>query len=122
MTSQRVAVLGASPKPESYANKAVRMLLKHGHQVFAVTPNYEKVEGLDTAATLADLKTKIDTLTIYIGPKNIGPMIPDIVALRPARVILNPGTESPALITALKASGITYLEACTLVLLSTNQF
>jgi len=36
-------------------------------------------------------------------------------ALKPARVILNPGTESSTLKEALSSLGIPYIEACSLV-------
>jgi hypothetical protein len=45
-----------------------------------------------------------------------------ILALRPGRVILNPGTESPALEQALTTAGIPWQHACTLVMLRTGQF
>ena len=59
---------------------------------------------------------------MYIGPRHIGPLIGDIVAARPRRVILNPGTESAELERTLDRRGIPWLEACTLVLLATGQF
>ncbi|PKN32809.1 MAG: CoA-binding protein, partial [Deltaproteobacteria bacterium HGW-Deltaproteobacteria-20] len=45
-----------------------------------------------------------------------------ILALRPGRVILNPGTESAALEQALTEAGIPWAHACTLVMLRTGQF
>jgi hypothetical protein len=45
-----------------------------------------------------------------------------ILALKPGRVILNPGTESPDLEQALSDAGIPWLHACTLVMLRTGQF
>jgi hypothetical protein len=46
----------------------------------------------------------------------------DILDLNPTRVIFNPGSENPALEEALKSHGIKVEEACTLVLLRTNQY
>ena len=62
------------------------------------------------------------TLTLYVGPARLEPMIDSLVALKPGRVIFNPGTESPALQQALDTAGIPWEEACTLVLLRTGQF
>ncbi len=45
-----------------------------------------------------------------------------IIALKPRRVIMNPGTESESAREALEAAGILVLEACTLVMLRTDQF
>jgi len=64
----------------------------------------------------------VDTLSLYVGPQNIHLLISDILKLKPGRVILNPGTESEELKTALHNARIPFQEACTLVLLKTNQF
>ena len=121
-TDHQVAVLGASRKPQRYANRAVRALKQHGYRVVPVNPAYDEVEGLPAAATLAEIAGRVGTVTVYIGPRHIGPLIADIVAARPRRVILNPGTESAELERTLDEHGIPYLEACTLVLLGTGQF
>jgi hypothetical protein len=45
-----------------------------------------------------------------------------IVALKPGRVIFNPGTETAELQHRLDEAGIPWLSACTLVMLQTGQF
>jgi predicted CoA-binding protein len=45
-----------------------------------------------------------------------------IIDLKPKRVIFNPGTENQEFMEILKKEGILPIEACTLVLLRTNQF
>src|SRR5688572_16978880 len=115
-----VAVLGASPKPERYSNKAIRQLVKHGHKVIPVAYHHKKIEGLSVVETLEALPKPIDTLTVYVGVERLDPLIPSIVNLKPKRVILNPGTESEKLMQALKKNNIAYEEACTLVMLSTG--
>lgn len=121
-TGHRVAVLGASRKPQRYANRALRALRQRGYEVVPVTPAHAEVEGLPAAANLAEVGGRVDTLTLYVGPRHVGPLIDAIVAARPRRVILNPGTESAELERALDRHGIPWLEACTLVLLATGQF
>ncbi|HUZ18802.1 MAG TPA: CoA-binding protein [Spirochaetia bacterium] len=120
--TERVAVLGASKKPDRYSNKAVLLLKEHGHNVVPVHPVEKQIEGLNVAPSLREIGGSVDTLTVYVGPHHIAPLIDEIVALRPGRVILNPGTESSQLESALTENGIPYLEACTLVLLKTGQF
>ena len=120
--SHQVAVLGASRKPERYSNRAVRSLTQHGYRVVPINPAHDDVEGLTAASSLAEVSGTVDTLTVYIGPRHIGPLVDDIVAARPRRVILNPGTESAELERTLDEHGIPWLEACTLVLLATGQF
>ena len=120
--NHQVAVLGASRKPQRYSNRAVRALKQHGYRVVPVNPAHAEVEGLAAAPSLAEVGGTVDTLTVYIGPRHVGPLIDDLVAARPRRVILNPGSESAELEGALDRSGIPWLAACTLVLLATGQF
>jgi hypothetical protein len=45
-----------------------------------------------------------------------------IIGLKPKRVIFNPGTENPELYSLLKENNIEIEVACTLVMLSMNQY
>lgn len=117
-----VVVLGASPKPARYANQAVRLLLEHGYRVTPVHPRFGEIEGLRVANRLDQVPQPVHTLTLYVGPERLEPQIPELLALRPGRVIFNPGTECPAFQQALDQAGIEWFEACTLVLLRTKQF
>lgn len=119
---ETVAVVGASPKPERYSNKAVRLLRDYGHAVLPVNPAQREIEGLPVTARIDELPRGIDTVTLYVGPEHSGDLLEPLLALKPRRVIFNPGAENPALEAGLRAAGIGVEEACTLVLLRTGQF
>ena len=121
-SNHQVAVLGASRNRQRYANRAVRALQQHGYDVVPINPAHEEIEGLPVVPDLGALRRRVHTLTVYVGPRHVVPLIDGIVAARPRRVILNPGAESEQLERALAEHGIPYLEACTLVLLATGQF
>ena len=122
ITRSHVAIIGASPKPHRYAHKAQLKLLNKGHQVILVSPRYDVIEQHRVYPNIAAIDTPIDTITLYINPQLSADMMPDIIKLKPRRVIFNPGTESERSQQQLKQAGIETLEACTLVLLSTGQF
>jgi hypothetical protein len=46
----------------------------------------------------------------------------DVLSIKPRRIIFNPGTESTKLEQFYQQHGIETLEACTLVMLRTDQF
>lgn len=117
-----VAVLGASPKPARYANQCIRLLKQYGYRITPVHPRFEEIEALKVSNRLDDIDDAVDTLTLYVGPKLLEPQADDIVRLMPARVIFNPGTESRLVQERLDAAGIEWFEACTLVMLRTDQF
>ena len=122
MTVERVVVLGASPKPERYSNKALKMLVDYGHDPVPVAPVHTEIEGRPVVSHLELVEGSVDTVTLYVGTARQGSLAESLVKLKPRRVIFNPGTENPSIYHELKAAGIEPLEACTLVLLSTGQF
>lgn len=119
---QRVVVVGASPKPERYSNRAVRLLVQHGHEVVPIHPAAPSIEDIPAVARLADVSGHVDTLTLYVSAQRSSTLQGEISRLHPDRVIFNPGAENPDLRSQLEAQGIHTEEACTLVLLNTNQF
>jgi predicted CoA-binding protein len=99
--TQNVAVLGASTNPERYSNMAIHRLREAGHRVIPVNPALTEIEDLPVANSLGEIAGPVDTLTLYVGPQRLIPMIDEIIRLAPKRVIFNPGTESAELATAL---------------------
>jgi len=117
-----VAIIGATDKPDRYANKAMHALRKHGHEVVLVNPFKQEVEGQECLDSVTDYDGKVDTVTVYVNSKRFQDHIDDVIKVHPKRVIMNPGTEDDEHQQVLEDVGITVVRACTLVLLSTNQF
>ncbi|MGE0762369.1 MAG: CoA-binding protein [Bdellovibrionales bacterium] len=120
--SKTVAILGASPDTERFANKAMKKLEAFGHKTVLVNPAYQEIDSRQVHSSLSDIHQPIDTLTMYVGPQISSTMIEEILDLRPQRVIFNPGSESPSVIKALEENRINYVKACTLVMLDTGAF
>jgi predicted CoA-binding protein len=118
----KVAVLGASPNEERYSFKAVRMLKEHGHQPIPVHPKGHTVDGVEGVTGLSAVSGPIDTLTMYVSAKISNGEFDNIVQLNPRRVVFNPGSENQDLADKLINAGMEVVQACTLVMLRTNQF
>lgn len=101
---------------------AMKKLLENDHEVVLFNPAESEIDGIPVINSLKDVTGPVDTVTLYVGSRHLEPMIDDIIALAPRRIISNPGTETPALAQRAQEAGIEYREACTLVLLSTRQF
>jgi uncharacterized protein len=119
---ERVVVLGASPNEERYANKAMQLLLEYGHEPIPVNPGFEEILGIKCYKSITEVPGPVDTVTMYLGEARSEPLIADILATKPKRIIFNPGAENAHLAEEAKASGIEPVEACTLVLLRTGQY
>jgi uncharacterized protein len=115
----KVAVLGASNKPERYSYKAIKMLADKGHQPMPISRDGAEILGYSGSTMLKG--TSPDIVTVYLSSQNLDPLLEDLIEAKPQRVIFNPGAEAPEVYEQLEKAGIRVQEACTLVLLSTGQ-
>lgn len=117
-----VVVLGASPKADRFAFRAMKLLQQHGHRAIPVNPAFDEILGEPCYKSISDVGEPIDTVTMYLGPGRSDPLIEEIVSAKPRRIIMNPGAENDALEDAAKAQGIEVVHGCTLVMLQTGTF
>ena len=118
---KKTLVLGASTNPERFSYMAVRKLKFSHIPVVAVGLREGEVFGIRIEKPFPKFE-EIDTVTLYIGPKNLPAYYDYILGLRPRRVIFNPGTESPEFAIILSATGIEVVNACTLIMISNNLY
>lgn len=118
---KRTLVVGASTNPERYAYRAIHALRQAGHEVVAFGQRPGTVLDVPIETVWND-QWDVDTVTLYVGPNNSIPLRDKIIALKPERVIFNPGTEDAEFIQQVRAAGIEAEIACTLVLLSLGAY
>ena len=117
-----VAILGASDNPNRYAHLAQVKLQEQGYFVYPISKSGKDILGVRGYTSLNQVDEKLDTITLYLNPIHLIDVLDDILEKKPRRVIFNPGTESETYIKRLEQADIVVARACTLVLLSTNQF
>ncbi len=114
-------VIGANNRPEKYAYKAVKSLLNCGHSVFAFGRMKSQIDEV-VIENEWNPNWKVHTVTLYLNPQNQEEHYQKIIDLKPKRVIFNPGTENEVFQEMLEYKGISTEIACTLVLLSINEY
>ena len=114
-------VIGASTNPNKYSNKAIKRLVDKELKTVALGLRKGIVADILIDIEKQDYKN-IDTVTLYLNPKRQEAYYNYIISLKPRRVIFNPGTENIEFIKLLEENNIEVEIACTLVLLSTNQY
>lgn len=123
MRTGHTLVLGASTNPSRYSFLAIQHLRAAEHPVLALGGRTGLVEDVSIYTAWEELPdAPIDTITLYIGPDRQPEHYEQIIRAKPRRIIFNPGTENPALERLAKEKGIQSLQACTLVMLRTNQY
>lgn len=120
---KKTLILGATTNSNRYAFEAAKKLTQYQHEIVPVGIKKGEVFGKNILDKNADVsKEGIDTVTLYVGPRNQSEWYDYILNLNPKRLIFNPGTENPELQELAQKQGIETLYACTLVMLSTNQY
>lgn len=119
--SKKTLVLGASDNPSRYSYLAVNRLRSHGHPVVAIGKKNSMVADVPIEKEKKDWDN-VDTVTLYLNPAHQQQYYDYILSLKPKRIIFNPGAENDELADLAAKNGIRPIEACTLVLLSTNQY
>lgn len=123
MSDKLTLIVGATTNPSRYAYFAANRLANAGIDFIPIGIKKGEVFGRE----ILDLRSKpalkgIHTITMYIGPAHQKEWMDYLIGLQPKRIIFNPGTENPDFFSAAKAAGIEVLPACTLVMLSSNQY
>ncbi len=119
--SKKTLVLGASLKPNRYSNYVIHKLVENDNEVSAFGLKTGEVAGVEIETVLNHTQD-IDTVTLYLNPQRQKSYYNYVINLKPRRVIFNPGTENPEFYKLLSEAQIEVEVACTLVLLSTNQY
>ena len=118
---KKTLVIGASPNPQRYAHKATIKLKAYGHEVIPLGIKDGVINGIKIIKGFPEIE-HVDTITLYIGPKNQPPYYDYILGINPKRIIFNPGTENKELFEMAQTNGIEVVEGCTLVMLSFGEY
>ena len=118
---KKTVVLGASENTERSSNMAVKKLVAHNHPVIAIGRKAAVIGNIPIVEELLP-HSDVDTITLYLNAQNQKKYYDYIFSLKPKRIIFNPGAENDELEQFAKEKMIETMEACTLVLLSTNQY
>ncbi|MGV3638013.1 MAG: CoA-binding protein [Flavobacteriales bacterium] len=121
MERKLTLVVGASPEPSRYSHLATHRLVGAGHPVVLLGKRTGAIAGLPIQRDL-DPDLKVHTITLYVAPQHQGELMDELLALRPQRIIFNPGTENTAFEAEARKNGIEVVEGCTLVMLASGQF
>ena len=120
-TKKKTVVLGASENPSRYSFLALQRLRNREHPVLAIGKKRGVVGDVQIEADKKEWKD-VDTVTLYLNPMHQKQYYYYIISLKPRRIIFNPGAENEELAQMAIKNGIQPIEACTLVMLATNQY
>ena len=116
-----VIVLGASPNPRRYSNKATELLSNNGHEVIPVGVKCGEINCIEIIQNYPE-RVQADTITIYLSIENQEKYYDLILNNLPRRIIFNPGTYNPDFQQKLISKGVNVVNDCTLVMVNRGDF
>lgn len=117
----KTLILGASLKPNRYSNLAILKFIENNYEAVGIGLEEGQIGQIKIHLGMPRF-VNIHTITIYMNAQNQEAYYDYIVSLNPKRVIFNPGTYNLKLQDILMDHAIKFENACTLVLLGTQQF
>lgn len=119
----KTVIVGATNNPSRYAYLAAQNLKNYKHEFVPLGIKKGEVFGQPILQITDRPEIKdVDTITMYVGAPRQQGWYDYLLSLKPRRMIFNPGAENPEFEKLAESKGVEVLEACTLVMLRTNQF
>ena len=115
-------VLGASPKPDRYSNRAIKTLKSHKIPVIAVGRREYDREDLKILKVIPHDVGPVHTVSLYLNAENQEEYYDKILLLHPKRVIFNPGARNPEFEKILENKDVEVVTDCMLAMLACRQF
>tara|TARA_B100000214_G_scaffold283958_1_gene213533 strand:+ start:182 stop:631 length:450 start_codon:yes stop_codon:yes gene_type:complete len=81
---KRIALIGASAKPERPSHRVMQFLLEEGYEVLPINPGWagQRLLGHTVYASLADLPTSVDMADIFRDAASLPEVAQDVVDAR----------------------------------------
>ena len=119
LASPVFAVVGASTNRNKYGNKVLRCYQQNGRPVIPVHPGEAQIEGVDCVASIADLPTEVESLSVITPPAITEKIVEQAAAKGIKNIWMQPGAESPVAVQYCKEQGINVIAdgSCLLVVL-----
>lgn len=96
LSQERIAVAGVSRTGQDAANSIYKKLRESGHQVFAVNPNADTVEGDPCYPNMQAIPGGVDGAVIITKPEITEQIVQDCVAAGVPRVWMHNNTLMPS--------------------------
>ena len=103
---RRIAIVGASPKPERPSHYIAKYLIAQGIEVVPVHPVIPELFGLKVYPTLSAIPGKLDLANFFINAERVGPMVDEAIALGMPRIWLQDGVVDDAAAARAQAAGL----------------
>lgn len=107
---KRIAVVGASDRPNRPANYVPSYMMEQGYEIIPVNPQYEAVWGLKSYARVADVPGTVDLVNVFRRPEFCANVVKDAIAAKVGGVWIQSGIRSDEARRLAREAGLAYVE------------
>lgn len=120
LAAKSFAVAGASRDRSKYGNKVFQALRASSRMVYPLNPSASSVEGQAAFASIADLPSVPESLSVVTPPHITREVIRQAIVARVENIWMQPGAEDPEGSRLARQAGINVIDdgSCILVALS----
>lgn len=113
---RRIALVGASPRPDRPSHRVLVALVARGYEVVPVTPVADEVAGLATVPELAAIDGPVDLVDVFRRAEDAPAVAREAAAIGAPALWLQLGIRSDEARAIAEATGMAYVEdACVAV-------
>ncbi|MFH2056392.1 MAG: CoA-binding protein [bacterium] len=109
-TSRRIAVVGASAKPDRASHAVARYLIERGYEVLPVNPAEEEILGQKCYESLSEIEGQIDIVDVFRKSEATDPIIDEALKIGAPVIWLQEGVINEAGAKRAEAEGVTVLQ------------
>ena len=80
-TTQKIAVVGLSPKEERDSNKVAKYLLERGYDIVPVNPGQKEILGKTCYKNLTDIPFPVDVVDLFLNPERVPPTVDQAIEI-----------------------------------------
>lgn len=109
---RRIAMVGASPRPDRPSHGVMRRMLAAGYDVVPVNPEADEVLGIPCAPDLAAAAERgpLEIVDVFRRPVNVPPVVDEAIAHGARVVWLQSGIRAPEAAARARAAGLAVVE------------
>jgi len=112
-SARRIAVVGASARPDRPSLGIMKLLIAAGFHVVPVTPMEERILGRPTFPSLSDVPDPIDIVDVFRRPTETPPIAEDAVKIHAKAFWLQEGIANDEAAFIAASGGLTVvMDAC----------
>lgn len=108
--ARRIAVVGASDRPNRPANYVPSYMFEQGYEIIPVNPQYETVWGFKSYKTVAEVPGTVDLVNVFRRPEFIPGVVRDAIAAKAGAVWVQSGIVSAEARKIAQTAGMPYVE------------